>query len=356
MFIDRVKVSVKAGDGGRGCISFRREKYVPRGGPDGGDGGDGGDVIFRVDEGETMLISLHSRPHYEAGRGEHGRGKNQTGARGRDVVCRVPPGTLVQDAETGALLCDLTQPGQEFVVARGGRGGRGNTRFATATRRAPRFGEPRQPGEVRTLRVELKLIAQVGLVGFPNAGKSTLIRALTQAHARIGDYPFTTLSPVLGTLFLSDTEKIIVADIPGLIEGAHTGAGLGTDFLRHVERTRLLVFVVDISPEATPEPEEALRVLRHELGQYRGDLLQRRWIVACNKRDLLKPEQQREWEEHPERVLKAAGEPAQVPCCVISGLKEEGLDRLKALIESEYRSVIEEEDEVQEPGVGSERE
>ena len=188
VFIDRVKVTVKAGDGGRGCVSFRREKYVPRGGPDGGDGGAGGDVIFRVDEGETMLISLHSRPHYEAGRGEHGRGKNQTGARGRDMVCRVPPGTLVQDAETGALLCDLTRPGQEFVVARGGRGGRGNTRFVTATRRAPRFGEPGEPGQVRTLRVELKLSAKVGLVGFPNAGKSTLIRALTQAHARIGDY------------------------------------------------------------------------------------------------------------------------------------------------------------------------
>ncbi len=343
MFIDRVKVRVKGGDGGRGCVSFRREKYVPRGGPDGGDGGDGGDVLFQVDEGETMLISLHSRPAYEAARGEHGRGKDQTGARGRDVICRVPPGTIVQDSETGEVLCDLTEPGQEHVVARGGRGGRGNARFVTSTRRAPRLAEPGAPGESRTLHVELKMIAQVGLVGFPNAGKSTLIRALTQAHARVGEYPFTTLTPVLGTLFLSDTDRIIVADIPGLIEGAHAGAGLGTDFLRHVERTRLLVLVVDISPQADPRPEEALRILRHELGQYGKALLSRRWLVACNKCDLLDGEELAAWKTHPEQVLEAAGESARAPCCVISGLKEQGLAGLRDVIRSEYHVVLQEE-------------
>jgi len=349
MFIDRVKVKVKAGDGGRGCMSFRREKFVPRGGPDGGDGGDGGSVVFRVDEGETTLISLHSRPFYEAGRGEHGRGKDQTGARGRDVVCRVPPGTLLQDLETEELLCDLTEPGQEFIVAHGGRGGRGNARFVTSTRQAPRHAEPGQPGESRTLRVELKMIAQVGLVGFPNAGKSTLIRALTHAHARVGEYPFTTLSPVLGALTLPDGEKIIIADIPGLIEGAHEGAGLGTDFLRHVERTRLLVFVVDISPQAGPGAEEALRVLRGELRQYRSDLLERPWIVACNKADLLDSEDRDGWETNPARILamsgveapQAEGDSAGVPCCVTSGLKGQGLDRLVDLIEAEYKGTVE---------------
>jgi len=349
MFIDRVRVKVKAGDGGNGCVSFRREKFVPRGGPDGGDGGNGGDIVFRVDEGETTLVSLHSRPYYEAERGQHGQGSNKTGQRGKGILCRVPPGTVVRDEETGRLICDLTEPGQEWVVARGGRGGRGNARFVTPTRQAPRHAEPGQKGEYFVLKVELKIIAQVGLVGLPNAGKSTLIRALTHARARVGDYPFTTLSPVIGTLPLSDSEKIIVADIPGLIEGAHEGAGLGIDFLRHVERTRLLVFVIDVSPEASPEPDEALRVLRSELGHYRKDLLRRRWIVACNKCDLLQPEEIQSWENGRTALLKSLGESAEIPGCVISGLTKQGIDRLVNLIRSEYRRVVAEEDEPAEP-------
>lgn len=342
MFIDRVKVKVKAGNGGKGCVSFRREKFVPKGGPDGGDGGDGGSVIFRVEEGETTLIALHSQPYYEAGRGEHGQGKNCTGSKGEDIVCRVPPGTLVFDAETEQLLCDLTEPGQEFIVARGGKGGKGNARFSTSTNRAPRYAQPGEKGESRQLLVELKLIAQVGLVGFPNAGKSTLIRALTAARARVGDYPFTTLSPVLGTLQLSDQKKIIIADIPGLIEGAHEGAGLGTDFLRHVERTLLLVFVLDISDSAEPPPAEALRILRHELGQYRADLLRRRWMVALNKCDLLLPEEVECWKRDLGKFLQEVGESPDTPGCIISAMKAQGIEQLIELIRTEYHQIDEE--------------
>ena len=339
MFIDRVRVKLKAGDGGNGCCSFRREKFVPRGGPDGGDGGNGGNVIFKVDQGETTLVSLHSRPYYEAKKGVHGEGSNKTGQRGSDIILRVPPGTVVEDAETGERICDLTDADQEVIIVRGGRGGRGNARFTTSTRQAPRYCEPGEKGEMRTLNVELKMIAQVGLVGFPNAGKSTLIRSLTRAHARIGAYPFTTLSPVIGTLPLSETETIIIADIPGLIEGAHQGAGLGTDFLRHVERTRILVFVLDLSGGSGPEPGEALRILRNELGQYRKDLLDRRWIVALNKCDLLEDREREEWSSNLESFLQEIGEPSSIPVCMISGLTGEGTPDLVDLIRVEYQQI-----------------
>lgn len=339
MFIDRVQVKVKAGDGGNGCSSFRREKFVPRGGPDGGDGGNGGNVIFKVHGGETTLIGLHARPHYEAQRGRHGEGSNKTGQQGEDLICMVPPGTVVRDAETGEFICDLTEDGQEFIVAQGGRGGRGNARFATSTRRAPRYSEPGRKGQLRLLKVELKLIAQVGLVGFPNAGKSTLINGLTHAHARIGDYPFTTLSPVIGTFSISDTQTILIADIPGLIEGAHAGAGLGLDFLRHVERTKILVFVIDISSQAEVPAHEALAVLRRELGCYREDLLRRPWIVACNKCDLLEEEARKDWEAGWRDLLQLEGEDSAIPGCVLSGLTGEGRENLEQIVRDEYRKI-----------------
>jgi GTPase len=344
MFIDRVKVKVKGGDGGRGCVSFRREKFVPKGGPDGGDGGDGGHVIFRVAGGETTLVGLHGKPYYEAGRGMHGEGKDKSGARGSNVVCLVPPGTVVRDEETGEVLCDLTGPGEEFIVARGGKGGKGNARFKTPQRRAPKFAQPGQPGEQRQLFVELKIIAQVGLVGFPNAGKSTLIRCLTAAHAKIGEYPFTTLSPVIGTLQLSDLERIIIADIPGLIEGAHTGAGLGHDFLRHIERTRLLVFVVDVSDTAQPPAEEALKILRSELGKYREELLERPWILALDKIDLLDEEQLRLLDERLPLILEEAGVEKAPPVCRVSGQVETGREELIEAIRKVYREVTVEEE------------
>ncbi len=339
MFIDRVQVKVKAGDGGNGCSSFRREKFVPRGGPDGGDGGHGGNVIFKVHGGETTLIGLHSRPYYEAQRGRHGEGSNKTGQQGEDLTCLVPPGTVVRDAETGELICDLTEDGQEFIVAHGGRGGRGNARFANSTRRAPRYSEPGHKGDLRLLKVELKMIAQVGLVGFPNAGKSTLINGLTHAHARIGEYPFTTLSPVIGTFPVSDTETILIADIPGLIEGAHEGAGLGLDFLRHVERTEILVFVVDISSQAEIPPHEALAVLRRELGFYQEGLLRRPWVVACNKCDLLEEDARKDWATRWREFLRLEGDTPAVPGCILSGLTGEGRENLGELIREEYRRI-----------------
>ena len=359
MFIDRVRVMVKGGNGGNGCCSFRREKFVPRGGPDGGDGGHGGHVIFKVHGGETTLIGLHGRPRYEAQRGKHGEGSNKAGQGGKDMTCLVPPGTVVRDAETGEFICDLTDDGQEFIIARGGRGGKGNARFATSTRRAPRYCEPGQKGEERLLNVELKMIAQVGLVGFPNAGKSTLINALTRAHARIGEYPFTTLSPVIGTFPLSNGETLLIADIPGLIEGAHEGAGLGLDFLRHVERTELLVFVLDISEFAELPPEQALRALRRELGHYQKGLLGRPWIIACNKIDLVEEESRQEWKRCWREMLELDQLDANdVPGCVLSGLTGEGKELLSELIQQQHdliRQVEAEEEEISEFSVNDEQ-
>src|SRR6266566_6728595 len=246
-FVDEVQVRVAAGDGGRGCVSFRREKYVPRGGPNGGDGGDGGDVVFAVDPGLATLVDLSYPQHLRAGRGEHGRGKDQHGACGADLVLRVPPGTLVYDAETEELLADLRAAGERAVVARGGRGGRGNMHFATPTNRAPRRAEPGTPGEQRALRLELRVLADAGLLGFPNVGKSTLVRAVSAARPRVADYPFTTLVPHLGVVRLDDEWSFVLADVPGLIEGAHAGHGLGTRFLRHLARTAVLVHLLDVS-------------------------------------------------------------------------------------------------------------
>ena len=285
MLIDEARIYVKAGDGGNGCASFRREKYVPAGGPDGGDGGKGGDVVFVVDRGLSTLIDFTERTHFKAERGQHGQGATKHGKNGADLEIRVPPGTQVKDDE-GRLLVDLVLPGQRWVAARGGRGGRGNARFKSPTRQAPAFFEKGEPGEERWLRLELKLLADVGLVGFPNAGKSTFISAVSKARPKIAAYPFTTLTPNLGVVSLGPGESFVVADIPGLIEGAHKGLGLGHEFLRHIERTRVLLYVIDASGLEGRDPCDDLRVLRNELALYQAQLLERPSVVFANKTDL----------------------------------------------------------------------
>jgi GTP-binding protein len=282
MFLDRARLHVKAGDGGKGAISFRREAHVPRGGPDGGDGGRGGSVILRADPQMTTLSDFRSRRVQRAASGGAGAGKDRTGRSASDLVLRVPLGTLVTDPASGAVVADLVAPGQELLLARGGMGGRGNARFASSTRKAPRIAEDGQPGEEREVELELKLIADVGLVGAPNAGKSSLLAALTRAQPKIAAYPFTTLSPNLGVL-RNEEREIVLADIPGLIEGAHRGTGLGEEFLRHVERTRLLVHVVDVAGE---DPLADLGTVRGELALYGKGLEDRPTLVALNKIDL----------------------------------------------------------------------
>ncbi|HHY41859.1 MAG TPA: GTPase ObgE [Thermoanaerobacterales bacterium] len=287
MFIDRAKIYVKAGDGGNGVVAFRREKYVPRGGPSGGDGGRGADVVLKVDSNLSTLMDFRYKVHYKGKRGEHGQGSNKAGRSAEDLVIKVPPGTIVKDAETGEVLADLVEDGQSFVVAKGGRGGRGNARFVSSVHRAPDFAEKGEPGEERWVVLELKLLADVGLIGFPNAGKSTLLSRMTAARPKIADYPFTTLSPVLGVVEtgLGDGSSFVLADIPGLIEGAHKGQGLGHEFLRHVERTRLLVHVLDLSGMER-DPVEAFYAINQELEQYSEKLLEKPQIIAANKIDL----------------------------------------------------------------------
>ncbi|MBS1810801.1 MAG: GTPase ObgE [Acidobacteria bacterium] len=296
MLIDRAKIYVKGGDGGNGILAFRREKFVPRGGPSGGDGGNGGSVIIEATESLNTLLHLRYRPENKAGRGKHGEGSNRHGQNGEDMVIPVPVGTVVMDELTEEVLHDFTHPGEQFVVARGGRGGRGNAQFATPTNRAPRHHEDGKPGEERYLLIELKLIADVGLVGLPNAGKSTLISRISAARPKIADYPFTTLEPHLGVVDLGDYKTCVVADIPGLIEGAHEGAGLGDRFLRHIERTKFLVHVVDLS-SLTKDPIEAYRTIRHELAAYSPVVAEKPEIVVANKIDALDdPERLKEFQ------------------------------------------------------------
>jgi GTP-binding protein len=291
MFIDEAKIRVKAGDGGNGCLAFRREKFVPRGGPSGGDGGKGGDVIMESSERHNTLVHFRFNPEYKAERGRHGEGANKTGREGAEVILKVPVGTIVYDEETGEKIHDFSRPDERLVIAHGGRGGRGNARFATSTHQAPREHEPGRPGEEKTLRLELKLLADVGLVGYPNVGKSTLISRISAARPKIADYPFTTLEPNLGVVAVGDKNvpefSFVVADIPGLIEGAHTGAGLGTQFLRHIERTRLLVHLVDVS-DASGRPDVAndIEVIMGELKSFAAHLEDKPMIMVASKIDV----------------------------------------------------------------------
>lgn len=284
-FIDEARIFLKAGDGGHGCVSFRREKYIPRGGPNGGDGGKGGDIVFKADPGLYTLLDFKYKKHFEASRGEHGRGKDQYGHAGDDVVVRVPLGTIIRDEETGEILAEFEKPDQSVVIAKGGRGGRGNMHFATSTNQAPRKAEDGIPGESRWILLELKLLADVGLIGFPNAGKSTLLSAISKARPKIADYPFTTKTPVLGVTSYKG-KSFTVADLPGLIEGASAGAGLGIKFLKHIERTRVFLHLIDLSDPSHPDPMEAYQAIRHELESYNPEFLNRPELIVLTKVDL----------------------------------------------------------------------
>jgi len=319
MFYDQAKIFCKAGDGGDGCVAFRREKYIPFGGPAGGDGGKGGDVVLYVDSHLNTLYHFSRKRHFRAQRGEHGRGKDQHGAYGDDERVAVPPGTVVYDVDTGDLLGDLAEVGQELVVAHGGRGGRGNARFVTSTNQAPRIAEHGEPGEERWLQLELKLLADVGLVGMPNAGKSTLLAAVTAARPKIAPYPFTTLQPNLGVVVLDEGASVFVmADIPGLIEGASEGRGLGHDFLRHIERTRVLVHLLDGS---SLDPLEDLENINAELAAFGHGLSEKPQIIAVNKMDM--PEVKDLWPD-----IKAALKERGYEALAISALAREGTRQL----------------------------
>ena len=312
-FVDEVVIKVTAGAGGHGLIAFRREKYVPRGGPSGGDGGKGGDVVLEVDRHLHTLLDFRYRAEWKADRGQHGGGSGRTGRSGEDVIVRVPSGTEVQDAATGAPLADLVAPGQRLLAARGGRGGRGNQHFATSTQQSPQVAEDGQPGQSREMRLTLKLIADVGLVGFPNAGKSTLLSSVSAARPKVADYPFTTLTPHLGIVKVGDYGSFVMADIPGLIEGASEGKGLGLQFLRHVERTRVLLFLIDC---LDPEPDRSLDILRGELSRYAPTLIDKPSLIALTKIDLLPPK------EDPPGISRLPSKPIMISAHTGHGVKE----------------------------------
>ena len=285
-FIDEAIITVQSGDGGSGCVSFRREKFIPRGGPDGGDGGKGGDVILKTTLRKRTLQHFQFKRQFKAKNGSGGQGKQKTGKNGPDLIIEIPPGTIVSNAETQQILKDLTKPGETFIAAKGGRGGQGNSRFKTSKNRAPRFSQPGEPGETLTLKLDLKLLADVGIIGLPNAGKSTLISSISSANPKIGNYPFTTLSPNLGVVQTPWGEPFVVADIPGLIEGAHKGAGLGIKFLRHIERTRILVHLIDVVSIDTDDPLKVYNTVNKELTMYSAGLAEKPQIVVLNKLDI----------------------------------------------------------------------
>ena len=285
-FIDEAKITVSSGGGGRGCVSFRREKFIPRGGPNGGDGGRGGDVVFIADRNLSSLLDFRYKRKYEAGRGGHGEGNNRHGKDGEIVTLKLPVGTLIKDLTTGEPLADLIADGEEFVAVKGGRGGKGNAHFKSSTRQAPRFSQPGEEGEEVELKLELKLLADVGVIGFPNAGKSTLISSISAAKPKVADYPFTTLVPHLGVVKWGDYGSFVIADIPGLVEGAHEGKGLGTRFLKHIERTRVFIHMIDLSPETGRDPADDYNVINGELEKFNPELAHRPQVVALNKTDI----------------------------------------------------------------------
>jgi GTPase len=287
MFVDSAKIYLKSGNGGNGCVSFHRMKYQPKGGPDGGDGGKGGDVIFVVDDGLTTLVDFKYKSKYHAQSGKDGQAGNCTGKSAENLIIKVPAGTLIKDYETGRVLADLTMDAQRFVIAKGGRGGAGNQHFATPTRQIPNFAKPGEAGQEKTILLQLKLLADVGLVGFPNAGKSTILSIVSAAKPKIADYPFTTLEPNLGVVRVAEGSSFVLADIPGLIEGAHEGVGIGVDFLKHIERTRLILHVVDLAGVDGRNPEEDFEIINNELESYSPNLSSRKQIVIGNKVDVL---------------------------------------------------------------------
>ena len=326
MFIDEVKIWVKAGDGGNGCMAFRREKFVPKGGPSGGDGGHGGSIFMIASDHHNTLLHFRFNPEHRGNRGRHGEGSNKTGKDGEDIELPVPVGTVVYDEETGEVVHDFAAAGDRFRVARGGRGGRGNARYATPTNQAPTYHEPGKLGQERRFRMELKLLADVGLVGFPNAGKSTLISVISAARPKIADYPFTTLEPNLGVVSWGD-HTFVVADIPGLIEGAHEGHGLGIRFLKHIERCRLLLHLVDVSEGSLREPLEDFKVVLKELSSFSDDLAAKPMIVVANKMDAA---------QDPARVksLQAAAKRRKIPFFKISAVTGDGVQELVAEVGS----------------------
>ena len=339
MFIDEAKIRVKAGDGGNGCMAFRREKFVPRGGPSGGDGGKGGDIVMESSERHNTLVHFRFNPEHTAQRGRHGEGSNKTGRDGDGIVLKVPVGTIVYDDETGDKLFEFTQPDQSFVIARGGRGGRGNARFATSVHQAPREHEEGRPGEEHVYRLELKLLADVGLVGYPNVGKSTLISRISAARPKIADYPFTTLQPNLGVVAVGDAKNeisFVVADIPGLIEGAHTGAGLGTQFLRHIERTRLLVHLVDVSDSSgRPDVAKDVEVILAELWSFGAHLQDKPMIMAASKIDAVNKDKL--------AALKRYCKKHKLKLYEISAVTGKGIEELKYAMAEEVQKFRERE-------------
>jgi GTP-binding protein len=324
MLIDNVKISIKSGNGGNGCVSFRREKFVPKGGPNGGDGGKGGDVIFQADNALSTLIDLRYKKIYKAENGKHGSGGDKTGKNGEDIIVRVPCGSILKDAYTGETIADLVNDGQTFIAAKGGKGGRGNAHFATPTNQTPRNAEPGVPGIEKDINIELKLIADVGLVGLPNAGKSTLISKISAAKPKIADYPFTTLQPNLGIVRYKEFYSFVVADIPGLIEGAHLGKGLGLQFLKHIERTKVLVFIIDATLIPYKEDKkEDYKVLTKELKLFNKELLEKPQIICFTKIDALTDEQKTELKK-----IKFSSSKKKIPVMQISSVSGENIQML----------------------------
>lgn len=322
-FIDEAIITVQSGDGGSGCVSFRREKFIPRGGPDGGDGGKGGDVVLKTTLRKRTLQHFQFKRQFKAKNGSGGQGKQKTGKNGHDLIIEIPPGTLVSNSETEQILKDLTKPDETFIAAKGGRGGQGNRRFKTSKNRAPRFSQPGEPGETLTLKLDLKLLADVGIIGLPNAGKSTLISSISSANPKIGNYPFTTLSPNLGVVQTPWGEPFVVADIPGLIEGAHKGAGLGIKFLRHIERTRILVHLIDVVSIDLDNPLKVYNTINKELAMYSKGLADKPQIVVLNKLDL-------PGADEAANIFKSAAKGKKV--LLISAINGTGIDELKSQI------------------------